>query len=178
MLGVIHKNSSYIEKYKESYLLDEHKAKDARPAQAQALLSWFIPNNLLFRQGKSINQERDIRTSRHPIRNASSREQMPLNAFIFMRCKTQNSSKSHLFQELKNTLIFERLFVTKMLPQMSILPMRVRINVDILQKYRYFSEIFYFYRIKYTGANPVRPGVCCPTNRFTRCTVFLEDLVT
>ena len=57
MLVVIHKNSSSIEKYKELYPLDELKAKDARPAQAQVSLNMFIPNYLPSRQGKSLDFE-------------------------------------------------------------------------------------------------------------------------
>ena len=55
ILGVIHKNSSSIEKYKELYPLDELKAMDARPAQAQASLNMFIPDYLPSRQGKSLD---------------------------------------------------------------------------------------------------------------------------
>jgi hypothetical protein len=56
ILGIIHKNSSSIEKYKELHPLDELKVMDARPAQAQASLNMFIPDYLPSRQGKSNNK--------------------------------------------------------------------------------------------------------------------------
>jgi len=64
--------------------------------------------------------------------------------------KCQNSSKTHLFQELENILISRWHLVTKMSPQMLILPISSPNKCQFLRKYNYFLTIFHFFRIKYT----------------------------
>ena len=58
--------------------------------------------------------------------------------------KYQNSSKTHLFQELENTLIFRWHYDTILSPQMLILPMSSSNKCQLFWKHRYFLAIFHF----------------------------------
>ena len=139
-------------------------------ARAQASLILSIPNNPLSRQGKSLDyilecvadkiMKKQRKTNRTllvnflycpqclgpipPTRSALDRAWYDSKIASFSwAVKCQNSSKSHLFQELKNTLIFRWHYDTILTPQMSILPMSSPNKCGFFGKYKDFLTIFY-----------------------------------